>query len=391
MWGKIIWVLPYIGIDKKIIIADFEIHPYETMDLSELNWDDSKKLKQYVSSFRSTLFQSNQVPREIGGVWIIKYKDSIIIKERDIEKFPDIIKILILILSLHKVYDFINPHTSYWDVRIFDMYYIDLETMGCSKFGVVGMVENMCSTVPENINPLKNINFVALPFVAQNISSTLLMMPWSEVAFGNKKWEFDVTDIYEAILLKGDYYHRFLNIAEMYYYWLARQVDDFFYCAIIPALIETLYQITGRHKRRQAIEAANKIDDILNDNDKKKILFNQKEYNWWVIARSIHNIYDTRNTLLHEWKRAINWMIVSYKNVEIPVTILFRLIFKYSILRDLIDEGIVINNFFNGKIIFDPFLTWKLEIKWELNAPLSMDDEFLRLVDAVKMRKDNDL
>lgn len=84
-------------------------------------------------------------------------------------------------------------------------------------------------------------------------------------------------------------------------------------------------------------------------------------------------------------------MIVSYKNVEIPVTILFRLIFKYSILRDLIDEGIVINNFFNGKIIFDPFLTWKLEIKWELNAPLSMDDEFLRLVDAVKMRKDNDL
>ena len=79
MGNKVVITFPYINIKNVIIMDEFEIYPFDTYDLStELTSDEIGNLNDFTGSFRETFFKDWENPNQMTGIWILKYKGSII-------------------------------------------------------------------------------------------------------------------------------------------------------------------------------------------------------------------------------------------------------------------------------------------------------------------------
>lgn len=383
MANKEVLVFPYINISNIIKMDDFEIHPYKDYDLNiELTADEKVLLDDYVNSFRATFFKEWESPEIANWVWILKYRWTILRDKDNYDGIQEKVKILFLLLKLHISYDFFNPWMNHIHTKSFDIFWFNLSNNFTNKFWNMSECKSLHSTVPENINWLWGLKFYPIHFCANNIPVEFKIFWWWDEIFWIDPKITDLTYLHQWILKDAEYYQKFLNTASVHY-WLEQQNDLFFYYSIIPSIIEVLLQLdTFDIKKQKALEFWKKLDEqIIQKNEKTKTLIYIKR-NWyevkeelWIIARTFVLIYDLRNELLHEWKKAFDKLKVNFHWIDLRIYDIFQLIFKYTILNDLVEKWIIANTFIKVKIDWNIFTTWNFTVTYTSNNPLSMDEE----------------
>ena len=296
---KPICIFPYINISKSLVMDDFEILPYDTYDFSkELNKEEKSNLDSYVDSFRESLFQKWKSPKKANGIWILRYKWTIIRTKENSEDIDDKIKILYLLLKLHINYDFSNPWMNHIHFKTFDIFWCNVKSEYISKFWSMRDCDNLYSTIPENISWLKNVLIYPLHYCINDIDVSLKLVGNFEDILEIDKEKIDLTYLYEWILKDNDYYQKFLNLSSIHY-WLEQQTDLFFYYSIIPTIIEVFLQVSPEDiKKQKAIEYWKLLDQsILRSNENITTTIYIKK-NWtkideelWLIARTFVIIY----------------------------------------------------------------------------------------------------
>jgi hypothetical protein len=367
---KLVCILPYINLSKSLIMDDFEILPYDTYDFSkELKKEEKDNLDSYANSFRESLFQKWKPPKKAYGIWILKYKWTIIRTKGNSEDMDDKIKILYLLLKLHINYDFSNPWMNHIHFKTFDIFWCNVKSTYTSKFGSMRDYDNLYSTIPENIGWLRNIIIYPLYYCINDIDVSLKLMGNFEDILGIDKEKIDITYLYKEIIKDSEYYERFLSIS-MVYYGLEQQTDLFFYFSIIPSIFEVLlYPIEFNEKKKKSCEFWRKLDNLfIDDNDFIDTVMYTK--NWQeikqkigLIERTIVWIYDLRNSFLHDGKRVFEKLKIQFKWHELKIYDIFQLILQFSILNDFIENWIINDKFISMNITWNIFTTWTIEIK----------------------------
>lgn len=381
---KIICIFPYINLSKNLIMDDFEIFSYDNYDFSkDLNEEEKNNLDSYVESFRETFFQKWKSPKKINGVGILKYKWTIIRKKENSKDIGDKIKILYMILTLHINYDFLNPWISQIHFKTFDAFWCNVKSTYTNKFGSVRDYNNLYSTIPENINWLKDVKIYPLHYSINNIDSSIKMVGNFEDILEIDREKIDITYLYKWIVKDNDYYQKFLNLSSIHY-WLEQQNDLFFYNSIIPSILEVLlYPINGK-KKKTVVEFGEKLDTILvKDNVFIKTSSSNIEKERWIIARTFSLIYDLRNNLLHKGKQSFDKLKVEFKWYHLRIYDVFQLIFKFLILHDFIEKWIIDNKFIKLTIEWSIFTTWYINI-WRTIHILYMDEQLNNLLNKAE-------
>lgn len=388
---KDVIIFPYINLKKVIKMDDFEIHPFEFYDLSEeLSCDEADNLNIFVRSFRETFFKEWQTPKQMTGIWILKYKGTIIRNTDEVESIHDTTKILFLLLKLHVSYDFYNPWMNRIQVKSFDIFGYNVCDDYTNKFSNMWSCEDLYSTVPESIGWLGNISFYPIDFCTNTVPVECKLFSWWGKIFWAQPDSIDLTDLYQWIMKDTEYYQKFLNIASLHF-WLEQQNDLFFYYSIIPSIIEVLLQLdSGDKKKKEAIKFWKKLDaDIVKNNHHiDTIIYIDKggtehKENLGIIARTFVLIYDLRNLLLHEWKKSFEMLKVEIHGVELRIYDIFQLIFKYTILHELIEKRILVNRFTKVEIEWN-MLFWQIKIKYSKDCLLTLDQELNWLIQSAR-------
>ncbi len=377
---KSICIFPYINLSKSLVMDDFEILHYDTYDFSkELNKEEKNNLDSYIDSFRESLFQKWKSPKKADGIWILKYKWTIIRTKENSEDIDDKIKILYLLLKLHINYDFLNPWMNYIHFKTFDTFWCNAKSEYINKFWSMRDCDNLYSTIPENIGWLKNVIIYPLYYCINNIDVSLKLVGNFEDILGIDKEKIDITYIYKWIIKDSDYCQKFINLSSIHY-WLERQNDLFFYYSIIPSILEVLLYPINWNKKQSSVEFWETLDAILiRDNDFIKTTSSAIEKERWVIARSFSIIYDLRNDLLHEGKKSFDKLKIEFKWYDLRIYDMFQLIFKFSILNDFIDKWIIENKFVKVNIEWNIFTTWNIKITSNSDT-LYMDEQLNNLL-----------
>lgn len=372
--NKEVLIFPYINIDRIIKMDDFEIHPFKKYNFKdEITNEEKKILDEYVYSFRETFFKKWENPKIAKWIWILKYKWTILRSIENSHWIDDKIKILFLFLKLHVSHDFFNPWMNNINVKSFDIFWFNFKNSYTTKFWNVSECVDLHSTIPENISWIWDIKFYPLNFCINTIPVDFKLAGWWDEIFWINTIITDVTYLYQWIIKNKEYYQKILNIAYIHY-WLEQQNDLFFYYAIIPTIIEVLNPPKWK-KKQNWVEYWKKIDQLIKDNDFIKIISSWEEKELGLIARTISTIYDSRNDLLHEWKKSFDKLKVIFKWYELKIYDIFQLIFKYSILNDFIEQWIIDNNFSKLEFEWSIFTTWHIDVKEERYKTLSMDNE----------------
>lgn len=379
MSNKEVLIFPYINIERIIKMDDFEIHPYKNYSFdSELTTDEKKELDIFVNSFRKTFFKNGASPNIANWIWILKYKWTILRDNTNSDWIHDKIKILFFLMKLHISHDFFNPWMNHIDVKSFDIFWYNIVNNLTNKFWHMWECDTLYSTVPENISWLSNIKFYPINFCTNYVPVEFkIFWGWDEIFWINSEVD-DFANLYKWIVSDDDFYSKVLNISSMNY-WLEQQNDLFFYYSIIPSIIEVLNPPNWK-KKESWIEYWKKLDDLINDNDFIEIQTCWRLQSLWLISRTISTIYDTRNELLHEWKKSFDKLKVQFKWYDLRIIDIFKLIFKYTILADFIEKWIIKNNFFKVEIEGNIFTWGEIKIKTTNNTKLSMDAELDNLV-----------
>jgi len=388
MTSKEVLIFPYINIKRIIKMGDFEIHPYKSYSFdSELTTDEKKELDVFVNSFRETFFKKWWSPKVANWIWILKYKWTILRDITNSDWIHDKIKILFCLMKLHISHDFFNPWMSHIDVKSFDMFWYNIVNNLTNKFWHMWECDTLYSTLPENVSWLSNIKFYPINFCTNYVPVEFkIIWGWDEVFWINSEID-DFTKLYKWIISNEDFYNKILNISSMNY-WLEQQNDLFFYYSIIPSIIEVLLQLNSDDiKKQKALDFWKRLDDlIIQDNEKIETLIYTKR-NWdevkeelWLIARTLASIYDLRNELLHEWKKSFNKLKIPFKWYNLKIIDIFKLIFKYTILLDLIEKWIIEDKFYKVEVEGNIFTWWEIIIKTTNNTRLSMNAELDNLL-----------
>lgn len=377
---KPICIFPYINLSKSLVMDDFEILPYDTCDFSkELNKEEKSNLDSYVDSFRESLFQKWKPPKKADGIWILKYKWTIIRTKENSEDIDDKIKILYLLLKLHINYDFSNPWMNHIDLKTFDIFWCNVKSEYISKFWSMRDCDNLYSTIPENISWLKNVLIYPLHYCINNIDVSFKLVGNFEDILCIDKEKIDITYLYKWIVKDDDYYQKFLNLSSIHY-WLEQQNDLFFYYSIIPSILEVLLYPINWNKKQTAVRFWENLDNILiRNNDFIETSSSNIKKERWVIARTFSLIYDLRNDLLHEGKKSFDKLKVEFKWYDLKIYDMFQLIFKFSILNDFIDKRIIENKFVKINIEWNIFTTWSITITSNSDT-LYMDEQLNNLL-----------
>lgn len=400
MESKSVITFPYINISQVIKMDDFEIHPFDSYDLNtELTPDEIVNINKFTSSFRESFFKEWENPKKQIGIWILRFKWSIIRDASEVESIHDCLKILFLLLKLHVSHDFFNAWMNHIDVKSFSIFGFNVLNNTTSKFWNMWECKDLHTTIPENISWLWNIKLFPIAFCTNNIPVEFKMFSGWEKVFWVDSDIINLTEIYKRIISNTDYYKKFLNIASVYL-WLEQQNDLFFYYSIIPSIIEVLLQLDSNDiKKQKAIEFWKLLDsaivqnnDIINTVVYTKRNGDEVKEDLWIIARTFILIYDLRNLLLHEWEKSFEKMKVDIHGVEIRIYDIFQLIFKYTILYDLIEKWVIENNFIKVSITWNPltslFTGEEIKIEYSWSHRLSLDQELDWLIRKNKSDRD---
>ncbi len=394
--SKEVFIFPYININKIIKMSDFEIHPFNNYKLEEeLKKEEILFLNEFVNSFRKSLFNKWESPKKIEWIWILKYKWTILRTVDNSNGIWDKTKILFLLLKLHITHDFFNPWMNNINIKTFFISSFNTKTRRTVKFNSSWNIDTLYSTNPENINWLWNVKFYPIRYTINNIPIEFKIFWWTEEYFWMDKTIFDITGLFELIIKNSELYQKFLNLSSIHY-WLEEQSDLFFYYSIIPSILEVLLFPLPHNKKKQfAVAYWDKLDkEIIKDNDFLNIITHQKKWKnisqkLWLIARTIIMIYDMRNDLLHEWKKSFNKMKIHHKWHELRIYDIFQLLFKYSILHDLIEKWVLKNDFIKLTFEWSMFTSWTIKIISQSNS-LYMDEELNWLLEKAKSDKELD-
>jgi len=330
---------------------------------NELTKQEEELLNKYVYSFRKTFFNRWETPEAADGVWLLKYKGTILRTIDNSEWINEKIKILILLLKLHISYDFFNPWMNHIDIKSFNIFHFNLGNNFTNKFWNMSECDKVYSTIPENLSWLN-------PKIT------------------------DLTKLYRKILKDEWYYRKFLSISNVYY-WLEHQNDLFFYYAIIPSILEVLRPPNiNEFKKQKAIDFWKELDELLiEDNDIFQTVYHTKN-NWvelidqlWLIARTISQIYNIRNDFLHEWKKDFNKLKTSFHWLDLSLYDIFQLILKYIILNDFLDKWIINSSFSRLKIGWNIFDYRGVSIESQIHDKLHMDNELDWLLEKAESDK----
>ena len=367
---------------------DFEIHPYKNYSFDlELTTDEKNELDVFVNSFRETFFKKWASPKIANGIWILKYKWTILRDNTNSDWIHDKIKILFFLMKLHISHDFFNPWMNHIDVKSFDIFSYNIINNHTTKFWTGWECDSLYSTIPENRSWLSSVKFYPINFCTNYVPVEFkIIWGWDEIFWINSEID-DFTDLYNWIVSDVDFYNKVLNLSSINY-WLEQQNDLFFYYSIIPSIIEVLLQLNSVDiKKQKALEFWKILDDLVIKNNDIIETITYKKRNWdevkedlWLIARTIVLIYDLRNELLHEWKKSFTKLKVQYKWYDLKIIDIFKLIFKYTILADFIEKWIITNNFYKVEIEGNIFTWGKIKISTTNNTSLSMEAELDNLV-----------
>lgn len=381
MSKKFVLFFPYLGLDRIIKMGDFEIHPFQRRILTnEFSKDERDALSDFASSFRKTFFEKSKIPEKADWIWILKFRWTFLRGGDDYGQIRDNVKILILLLKLHINHDFLNPWLNHINIKSFDEFPFDAKGEGALKFWNWHHCDQLYSTIPEGVAWLSSIKFYPLSFCTNNIPVELKIFGgWDEIFWIDSK-VIDLTDIFVRIKLDKAYYERFLRLANVHY-WLMRQDDVFFYSSIVPSIVEVLNPPKWP-KKLSGVKYWMELDKLIFHNDVRPVSHGNETLNLGLIARTIFLLYDTRNALLHEWEKTFDKLGVPFHSTELKVYEVFQLIFKYTVLSDLIQNGIIQNSFsrlcFKGSII----TSGEISISCEQGLKLFMDDELQWLVNS---------
>lgn len=190
----------------------------------------------------------------------------------------------------------------------------------------------------------------------------------------------------------SNYYDKFFKLANVYFI-LEEQENLFSYYSFIPTIIEILLLGIKWNKKENAINFWKELDDILiTENDlEKKIVYRKNipnEEELWLIARCFFNIYDIRNSFLHQWKTLKEKTIITFKWLKIKLYDVFQLIVKYKVLNSLIENKIIDNIFFKFDFDWNIYTTWKINVSVKKDL-LKLDDELKNLL--IKAESDKEL
>ncbi len=326
-------------------MGDFEIFPYEGyMFNDELTEAERTNLDLFVSSFRETFFKRWGNPKQKKGIWVLRYKWTILRNDSNSNDINDRIKILYLIIKLHLSFDFFNPSFHFIDLKSFDFFYKRLDNEYGWRFWVWWKCIDLHSTIPENISWLEYIKIFPIENSHFDIWPMLRFVSNGDEFFWIDSSIDDLTEIFSKIYIDKDYYPKFLAIANIYF-WLERQIDVFFYLMIIPSILEILFWFSEEtpRKKKESIWKWKELDQYLLEVNEMISVNTYKDIyeELWVIARSIHIIYDLRNKLVHEWIKDHTKITVSYKWYNLRLYDVFQIIIKYIILDDLVKNNVV--------------------------------------------------
>lgn len=390
--NKSVLIFPYINIEKIIKMDDFEIHPLEKYNLKEeLDENEILRLNNFTNSFKQTFFNEWEIPKKITWIWILKHKWTLILSKENSFDIWEKIKILFLLLKLHISIDFFNQWMSLIDIKVFDFFECDLSNNYIYKFWNSWQYKNLQTTNPENIRWVKDIKFLPLNLTINNIPVDFSIVSNSDEILWIDKDYIDMSSLYKWIIKNKDFYKKIFRIANVYYL-LEEQKSLYAYYSIIPTIIEILLNPFKWNKKETAINYWKKLDDFLiKENDEIDIIIYRNRIpcneKLWLIARTIWNIYDIRNSFLHEWEMMKEKTIINFKWYKLNVYDIFQLIIKYKLLNYFIENKIIENKFIKLSFEWNIFNSPSIKILWNKDI-LYMDNWLDLLLEKAKSDKE---